>query len=293
MRRHGVAGSVNLQSLLFYFSICIFQFLSLPLQAKAQEASYEKENIAGLSVAVWKPSTQRKAPLILFSHGFHGSNLQSKFLARHLASAGYFVFAPNHEDANGIAQGWQPVVPFKDVDHWSDATYRNRGEDFQKLLKALHEDKTLADKIDFSKIGLIGHSLGGYTVLGLSGAYPSWKLPGVKAVVALSPYCEPFVVHDQLKNIQIPVMYQGGTRDFGITPTVKRPGGAFDKTPGPAYLVVFDQVGHLGFTDLDKDSAHHELIDHYTLAFFNKYVRGENNGEIEKKLAGVSFFSIK
>ena len=27
----------------------------------------------------------------------------------------------------------------------------------------------------------IGHSLGGYTVLGLAGGWPSWKLPGIQS----------------------------------------------------------------------------------------------------------------
>src|SRR5262245_6953359 len=56
--------------------------------------------IAGLSVAVWRPPAPRGAvPLILFSHGFGGCATQSTFLTGALADAGYLIIAPNHADA--------------------------------------------------------------------------------------------------------------------------------------------------------------------------------------------------
>jgi hypothetical protein len=45
--------------------------------------------------------------------------------------------------------------------------------------------------VDLGRLGYIGHSLGGDTVVGLAGGWSSWKTPGVKAVLALSPYTEP------------------------------------------------------------------------------------------------------
>ena len=57
--------------------------------------------IAGLDVSAWKPPIPAgvDAPLILFSHGFHGCNTQSTFLMSTFAKAGYLVIAPNHKDA--------------------------------------------------------------------------------------------------------------------------------------------------------------------------------------------------
>ena len=71
--------------------------------------------------------------------------------------------------------------------------------------------------MDWDHFGLVVHSLGGYTVLALGGGWKSWKLSGVKAVLALSPYSAPFTVSHTLGDIHIPVMYQGGTLDAGIT----------------------------------------------------------------------------
>jgi predicted dienelactone hydrolase len=61
------------------------------------------------------------------------------------------------------------------------------------LIDALRNDARWKDRIEWSRVALAGHSLGGYTVLGLAGGWASWKLPSIKAVLAMSPYCDPFL----------------------------------------------------------------------------------------------------
>jgi pimeloyl-ACP methyl ester carboxylesterase len=82
----------------------------------------------------------------------------------------------------------------------------------------LRDSTRFSSRVDLDRLGLLGHSLGGYTVVGLAGGWASWKLPGVKAVLALSPYTDPFLVHRTLSGVSTPIMYQGGTLDLGITP---------------------------------------------------------------------------
>jgi predicted dienelactone hydrolase len=190
-------------------------------------------NIAGLTVAFWRPpdNAPKPWPIIVFSHGFHGCDTQSTFLMEALAAAGYAVFAPNHRDAAcGNLRAWlkPPDPAFRKPDEWSDATYRDRAEDIEKLIDALTADPTYdAPPYESREVGLVGHSLGGYTVLGLGGAWPSWKDSRVKAIVALSPYSNPFVRHRTLGAMGAPVMYQGGTRDCGITAFVAKGDGAY------------------------------------------------------------------
>jgi predicted dienelactone hydrolase len=252
----------------------------------------DKAQIADLAVSIWRPSpeTKKPLPLVIFSHGFHGSSTQSKFLMKALADAGYLVIAPNHKDAlrrGGQMNGtFKPEVSFAKPEEWTDASYRDRGDDIKRLIKALKTDQTWSKEIDWAKVGLAGHSLGGYTVLGLAGAWPSWKDRDVKAVLALSPYCAPFVQKKTLGGIGIPVMYQGGTRDMGITPSVMRPGGAYDQTSGPAYFIDFDGAGHFGWTDLRPDFE--ESIDYYAVAFFDKYLKGDRAADPIKKLPDVT-----
>jgi len=265
---------------------------SQPTTAPSKGLRGDEAQIADLAVSIWRPSpeTNKPFPLVIFSHGFHGSSTQSKFLMKALADVGYLVIAPNHKDAlrrgGQLGGNFMPEVSFAKPEEWTDAIYRDRRDDIKRLIKALKTDTTWAGRIDWSKLALAGHSLGGYTVLGLAGAWPSWKDDDVKAVLALSPYCAPFVQKKTLGGISIPVMYQGGTRDVGITPSVMRPGGAYDQTPGPTYFIDFDGAGHFAWTDLSP--TFQKSIDYYAVAFFDKYVKGSSAADPNKKLTDVA-----
>jgi predicted dienelactone hydrolase len=254
---------------------CIAAPLAAGVDALAAEQTIE---IAGLTVTAWQPDAKPvgKSPVIIFSHGFHGCATQSRFLAAAFASAGYVVLAPNHRDAT-CAGGTghfadPPTLPFGNPSAWDETTYRDRADDIRRLIAALEADASWQARIDWSRLGLAGHSLGGHTVLGLGGAWPGWRLSGVKAVLALSPYSQPFVAHQTLKGLSAPVMYQGGTRDPGITPAVSKPRGAYDQSPMPKYFVEFEGAGHLAWTNLPSPA--HEAITACSLAFMNHYLKG-------------------
>jgi predicted dienelactone hydrolase len=263
-------------------------------RADTARESVEKQQLAGLAIAIWRPSGSAPAPLVVFSHGFRGCNTQSTFLTQALADAGYLVVAPNHQDAicggSGFAQAEEDL---KNPSAWTEATYKDRADDVRKLLDALRTDQKWNAVVDWSQVALAGHSLGGYTVLGLSGAWSSWKLssPSIKATLALSPYCQPFPANGHLGAIGIPVMYQGGTRDLGITPAVKKPGGCFSETSSPAYFVEFTGAGHLAWSDLRDEQ--HELITAYALAFLDKHVRGMPQANPSRTRPGVSDLKVK
>jgi predicted dienelactone hydrolase len=244
-------------------------------------------NIAGRKVAMWKPAGAAPPdgyPAILFSHGFTGCGTQSVSLAEALAEAGYFVLAPNHHDAGcGTGLSHQGALfanlatarseaPFRQPNAWSEATYRDRGADLEAILDTILKDRSFQGvPIDSRRIGLAGHSLGGYTVLALAGAWPSWKDRRVKAVLALSPYCAPLITKGDLGHLDVPAMYQGGTLDIGITPSVRRPGGAYDLTSAPKYYLEISGAGHFAWTNLNK--SYESLIDDYAVAFFDRYLQ--------------------
>jgi predicted dienelactone hydrolase len=237
------------------------------------------QEIGGLKVAVWLPerNTPGPWPIIIFSHGFHGCAQQSTFLTKALAASGYAVFAPNHRDA-GCAdmRAWagRPATPFRDPQKWDESTYADRAHDVEHLLDSLAQDPRYhSPPFDWQHVGLMGHSLGGYTVLSIGGAWAHLKDPRVKAVLALSPYSAPFIAHQTLGGIDAPVMYQGGTHDFGITPFIAKANGAYDQTPAPKYFVEFDGAGHFAWTDL-LDGYHAAIID-YGRAFFDHALKGK------------------
>jgi predicted dienelactone hydrolase len=253
----------------------------------------ETQKIAGLDVAIWRPSQSTgAAPLIVFSHGFTGCNTQSAFLMEAMADAGYLVLAPNHKDAKcGRLPIGKPEEGFGRPGAWTASTYDDRRDDIMALVDALRRDRQWSSQIDWNRVGLAGHSLGGYTVLGLAGAWPSWKMASIKAVLALSPYCQPFIQKGNLSGISIPVMYQGGTRDPGITPFVKRAGGCYPKTSSPATFVEFTGAGHFAWTNVM--STYHGLIIRYSLAFLDKNLRGISGASFTVRQSGVSTLLTK
>ena len=268
---------------LFLASFALHQFLAMVGRTAHPVAEI---NIAGRRVAIWKPAGTAPPdgyPVILFSHGFTGCGTQSVFLTEGLAQAGYFVLAPDHRDA-ACGPGHEgklfeklstmrSEVPFHNPDAWSKATYGDRRADLEAILDTILKEKSFQGvPIDSSRIGLAGHSLGGYTVLALAGAWPSWKDRRVKAVLALSPYCAPFIMKGDLGHLDVPVMYQGGTLDIGITPSVRRPGGAYDLTSAPKYFLDLAGAGHFAWTNLDK--SYQSLINDYAVAFFDRYLKG-------------------
>jgi predicted dienelactone hydrolase len=241
----------------------------------------ETVQLAGLQCSLWKPPPAAgRAPLVVFSHGFHGNRNQSTFLTAALARAGYFVVAPNHRDAmerGSRATAIEPQLPFRDAAAWNDGTFRDRADDVRAVVTALAADARFSPSIDATRIALAGHSLGGYTVLGLAGAWPSWRMAGVKAVLALSPYASPFLAHGDLAHLAVPVMYQTGTADLGIAPFLRRPGGAYDQSKGPAYLVELQGAGHLAWADLNP--KFHAVVVDASVAFLDRYVKGDTRAD--------------
>jgi predicted dienelactone hydrolase len=236
--------------------------------------------VAGRKVAVWKPAgaAGRGYPVILFSHGFGGINIQSRFLMEALAGAGYLVLAPNHADARPSRRA--PEEPFRDYAAWSDATYHDRRADIEAVLDVVLRTGSFEGvRVDRERVGIAGHSLGGYTALGLAGAWPSWKDRRIKAVLAMSAYCGPYLAKGDLGHMNVPVMYQGGTRDYWVTPAIRRAGGAYERSSAPKYFVEFKGAGHLAWTNLNP--RYQGVISKYAVAFFDRYLKGKREGLTE------------
>ena len=129
-------------------------------------------------------------------------------------------------------------------------------------------------------------------MLGVGGAWAHWKDPRVKAVLALSPYTNPFILQQTLGGLDAPVMYQGGTRDFGITPFLNRGDGAYEQTPAPKYFVEFDGAGHFAWTDL-RATYHAEIVV-YSRAFLDRYLKGKQFPQaLAEPHQGIAVIKIK
>jgi pimeloyl-ACP methyl ester carboxylesterase len=67
-------------------------------------------------------------------------------------------------------------------------------------------------------VALVGHSLGGCTVLGLAGGWPSRKRGDIKAVVARAHFAGPLLLDGSIGGVTAPVLIQGGREDKVVEP---------------------------------------------------------------------------
>lgn len=111
-------------------------------------------------------SGSEKFPLIVLSHGTGGSFIHFSWLAQTLAANGYIVAAVNHH-GNTAAEDRYLRHGF--------TLWWERAADLTALIDNLLADKKFGHRIDQTKIGAAGFSLGGYTVLAAAGAVISLK----------------------------------------------------------------------------------------------------------------------
>ncbi|MEZ6065143.1 MAG: hypothetical protein R3B90_05430 [Planctomycetaceae bacterium] len=251
----------------------------------AAEEPYDYRPQLGSVAPDAQPSPGRH-PLILFSHGFLGASDQSIYLMERWARAGYIVAAIDHADAiKGRNSGPIKMRPFIFADRWSANTCADRREDLSALLTFLLAENVTAgspwlDAIDPDRIGGCGHSLGGYTMLGLVGGWRDWTEPRIKAVVLWSPFLQPYRSRGEAAEVTVPVQFQGGTLDWGITPHLQP---VYDQLKCTRTLLMLEGATHLEWTNLvsirqsTRDAVaagNPELIARYTIAFFDQHLCG-------------------
>jgi predicted dienelactone hydrolase len=115
-------------------------------------------------------------PVLLLSHGTGGSADSLAWLAA-LASDGFVVVAVNHPGNNAL----EPLTRDGFQLWWERAT------DLSNALDAVLIDRKFASRLDRARVGAVGFSLGGYTVLELAGARTT---PGALEAFCASPQAD-------------------------------------------------------------------------------------------------------
>ncbi|WP_394747055.1 alpha/beta hydrolase family protein [Spongiimicrobium salis] len=102
----------------------------------------------------------QKFPLILVSHGTGGNRFSLTWLIERMVKKGYIVVSLDHYGNSTFNK-----IPREFVKWWE------RAIDVQFVLTNVLQDAEIGSKIDASRIGGVGHSLGGYTHIALAGGY--------------------------------------------------------------------------------------------------------------------------
>jgi predicted dienelactone hydrolase len=220
-----------------------------------------------------------KHPLIMFSHGRGGNGLLYAWFAEFLAAHGYVVAAINHYQANS----YYATIAYLANKLWQ------RPIDISLGITFLLNDKFWGGYIDGTKIGVAGHSQGGFTALWIGGAkvnrdkfeafQRNWRnnrmvpehlrreLPvdatpaldvldkRVKAVFAMAPGVIQAFGFDEagLKQITIPTYIIVGAGDT-VTPPKDNAEFAAKNIPNAQLSVIPGPVGHNIFVnECDSD----------------------------------------
>lgn len=216
-------------------------------------------------------------PLIVFSHHSGGHRRSASFLGTHLARHGYVVAAMDHSEVVAADLARREGETAARQGARVDAVIASRVPDVRFLLDHLLEgragaagpgavpvvaggsgaggDGGVGIGLDVARIGLVGHSLGGWTAL----AAPEVD-PRVGAVVALAPggssHPKPGILPLKLTfawDREVATLYLAAEDDRPIPPA--NVADLFDRTPAPRRMFILRRADHQHFVD-DVEHAH-------------------------------------
>ncbi len=269
-------------------------------------------------VKIYYPKTGNGPfPIIIFSHGLGGSRDGYAYLGNHWVSHGYVCVHVQHVGSDSAV--WQDVPPAERMAalrraalNLDNAVNRPRDISFaiDQLTKLNSDDSLFKHRLDLERIGVAGHSFGGYTTLavagevffGVTGTEHSYADPRVKATIAMSAPA-PLNKRDldaSFAKIKIPIFHMTGTRDdspIGETKAEDRRISFDHIKNAPEYLVIFKDADHMVFSGRtagmgngERDAFFQKFILSGSTAFWNAYLKRDTTAK--KWLSDGGFESV-
>jgi predicted dienelactone hydrolase len=218
------------------------------------------------------PDSAAKYPLIILSGGYNTHGLWHLAHLKFLAAHGYIVVDMFHGDGRGTS--FQGNLALRSLE-------------LRMTLDFVLQHPGFAPAIDSARIGAVGESAGGHTVLAaLGGVDPAGRIPDgsdprIKAAFGLVPFMGgsfgfwPFKVdawffgedHAGLRGVQRPFFAVYGEKDTNVPPKDVEAG--MREIAGPATAVMLDREKHLVSDASSNDIRTWELL------FFDAWLRDD------------------
>ncbi|MEO2168280.1 MAG: alpha/beta fold hydrolase [bacterium] len=154
--------------------------------------------------------------LLVLAHGFGGNTGRFDIFARELASRGWIVVAPSFPLTNDRGPGGFGSAIGDLIEQPGDLSFL-----IDQLFAAFGESgDVLHGRVDAGRIGLVGHSLGGATVIALDRHDCCWdKRVGATFLVAPTVFLLP-IFGDATDPVGAPILLLAGTEDFAVAPEI-------------------------------------------------------------------------
>ena len=197
-------------------------------------------------------STDGPFPLVIYSHGSGGLRYVASFFTETLASHGFVVVAVDHVGNTAVESIGGSEPPRDEIAY-------NRVLDVnflitQMLATSEAPEGQFSGTIDPERIGVSGHSFGGFTALAAVSGYtnPLGTIPAddrIIAAVGQAP-ATALSTDEELAAVDVPTLLQSGTRDETVTieEGTERP---WELVAGrPLWRIDIEGAGHQSFTDV-------------------------------------------
>lgn len=195
---------------------------TVPLLVMYPSSATERPEQLGpysVNVALNGPVAAGLFPLVIVSHGSGGSHLTHRVLAAGLARHGFVVVLPEHPGNNRNQNELAGT----------STLLANRPRQVRLAIDWAYADGALGEQLAPDTVGVLGHSLGGYTALAVAGGQPraaAHETPDrqvhpvpvkqddrVKALVLLAPATPWFMAPAALQGVRVPILLLSGERD--------------------------------------------------------------------------------